>query len=267
MKLGFQQRILGIFKTLFPWFYEIPILVYHSIGGDKRESLPLALFKKHLQFFKENGFQVISLYRLIELMKEKKITSPSFISLTFDDGYADCFYLAYPLLKEYGFPATIFVVVDKIGQKGYLDFAQLKQMPNDKLVTIGSHTMNHRDLLSLDEKGLFYEIKESKRVLECNLNCKIDLFSYPWGRYSPHIQEILREVGYQAAFSTNLKVNNGLHSKDLYALRRLTLDPQDSYLRFLVKISGFGTFFARSIDEKNRIENGARGIKKNCKLH
>lgn len=247
MNPKFCLKISGILKTFMPQFYEIPVLIYHSIGSPSKDSVPLELFKQHMQFFKENRYQVISIYKLIELIRErKKITLPS-ACITFDDGYGDSFSVAYPILKEYSFPATLFVIVNKIGQDGYLNFAQIRQMLNENLITIGSHTMNHPDILRLDGRELFYEIEESKKVLQDNLKYKIDLFAYPWGVFSPRIQTIVKQAGYKAAFSTNSRISREPQYKDLYALKRMTMITRDSFLRFLVKVSGFGACFSRKI--------------------
>lgn len=242
------MKILNILKTYIPQFYEIPVLIYHSIDTPDSNSIPLGLFKQHMQFFKENGYRVILINKLIEIIKEREKTMLPAVCFTFDDGYADTFNLAYPVLREYGFPAAIFVVVNKINQRGYLNFEQMNKMVAEGLITIGSHTMNHTSLLHLNDKELFYEITESKNVLEDNLKCKIDLFSYPWGGFSKHIQIIVRQSGYKAAFSTNSRIDRDPKDKDLYALRRITMSAQDSPLRFLAKVSGFGTCFARKIN-------------------
>lgn len=253
-------KIINTFRTSLLQLYQIPILIYHSVGGDYIDAVPLDLFKRHLIFFKDNNYNVISLDKLTELLlKKDKIIMPT-IALTFDDGYKDSFTYAYPVLRQYGFSATLFVIVNKISQQDYLDFNQMRQMVDDKLITIGSHSMNHPDLLKLDKKELLYEIETSKKVLEENLKCKIDLFAYPGGAFSPYIIEVVRQAGYKAAFTTNSKINIKLQMRYIYMLRRMTVDVDDSFLRFLVKVSGFGTCFARKIkypkvnDEFRRIE-------------
>lgn len=112
---------------------------------------------------------------------------------------------------------------------------------------MGSHAMEHRYLLNLDQRQLIFEIKESKRILEDNLGFKIDFFSYPWGGFSHSIQDIVRDAGYKMAFTTNQGISRSIRHKDPYALKRLTMNCKDSLLRFYFKISGFGYCFSRKI--------------------
>lgn len=243
----FCLKILNIFKKFIHSSWEIPILIYHSIGSNcvENQPLPLGLFKRHLDFFKENKYNVISLYKLIEMIRErKKVITPT-VSLTFDDGYEDSFSVAYPMLKEYGFPAAIFVIVNKVGQKGYLNFDQINKMVTEGLITVGSHTMNHNHLLHLKEENIVYEIEESKNILENNLGCRIDFFAYPWGGFSPCIQTMLKNAGYKAAFTTNMRINKNPSQETSYAIKRMTVARGDSSLRFLVKVSGLGYCFSR----------------------
>lgn len=228
---------------------ELPVLVYHSIEDNirtRKDSLSLEYFRRQLIFFKKNNFDVVSLSRIVEIIKYGRRPDKPTISITFDDGYADIFRFVFPLLQEFGFPAGMFIIVDNIGKYGYVDYGQLKEMSANDAVTIGSHTVTHPYLPDLGPQELRYEIGESKRILEDSLGVKIDFFSYPWGGFTPEVQEIVRDSGYQAAFTTNMKINDKyLAGDNLYAIKRLTMAENDSYIRFLVKVSGFGTRFAR----------------------
>jgi peptidoglycan/xylan/chitin deacetylase (PgdA/CDA1 family) len=203
-------------------------------------------------FLKENNYQVASLDQLTELKKQGREPITPFVSITFDDGYIDNFETVFPILREFNFPAAIFVIADRIGKEGFLNYGQLREMLKSELITIGCHTMSHRYLLELDNRQLTYEIEDSKRVLEENLGNRIEFFSYPWGGYSPYIEKIVENAGYRAAFTTNSIINGDRFQRasDLYGIKRLTISGRDSFPQFFVKVAGLGTCFARRIKKQ-----------------
>ena len=78
----------------------------------------------------------------------------STVVITFDDGYEDNYYFAYPVLKRYNFPATIFVIVDTIGEEGYLNFAQVKELASSEIIDIGSHALSGNYLPGKNRRDL-----------------------------------------------------------------------------------------------------------------
>jgi peptidoglycan/xylan/chitin deacetylase (PgdA/CDA1 family) len=97
----------------------IPILAYHKV--DTRMELGGTMispkrFAGHLAYFKKNGYQSVTLSRAVELMRQGESGGKKYLCLTFDDAYAGLYHHAFPLLKEYGFTATVFVVTDYAGR-------------------------------------------------------------------------------------------------------------------------------------------------------
>lgn len=250
MNIIFPLNIIKLSPSLLPRLYEVPILVYHSISVNHKDRFHLDKFKQHLGFFRKNKYRVISLKELTDnLIRGSKKPHGNSVCLTFDDGYADFFINVWPLIKYYHFPATVFVIVKRIGEIGYLNFSHLKEMLPGGLLSVGSHTLGHRYLLGLNERQLKIEIEDSKKILEVNLGCPIDWFSYPWGGFSPCIQDTVRKAGYKAAFTTNQGIIRTHRHRDLYALKRLTMADSDSFLRFMIKVSGLGYCFSRKIKQ------------------
>ncbi len=121
------------------------------------------------------------------------------VILTFDDGEMNNFTQAYPILKQHQFPALFFVTVNRIGQKGYMDWPQLKELIRGGM-TIGSHGLNHEILLNRSEEELQREFMESKEILEESLGVKVAYFSAPRGFFNRQIVDMAREIGYSHIF-------------------------------------------------------------------
>lgn len=129
-------------------------------------------------------------------------------TVTFDDGDITNYMVTYPILKYLGLKAYFFIIVSKVGTKGYMDWEQIKEIRDTGMV-IGSHGMTHRSLTALEENELTFELRQSKRILEERLKQKIHYFSIPKGSCSKKIVEAIKKAGYVAAFSSQPKDTNG----------------------------------------------------------
>lgn len=188
------------------------ILMYHSIGGKVTGETGAELYSVAVDKFKEQ----------LELIKQQGEI------ITFDDGLEDNFANAYPILKELGLKAYFFVMPDKIGTKGYMDWNQVKELAASGMI-IGSHGMTHRILTELNETGINYELKESKRLLEEKLGIPIEYFSVPRGFYNARVVSLAKNVGYKNIFTSNPKDNDG------YCIGRIAI--KDSWdIRHFAKV-------------------------------
>ena len=123
------------------------------------------------------------------------------VALTFDDGYEDNYTNMFPILKEHGAKATIFLIADNIGTEGYLSEAQIREMAESGLVKFGSHTKTHRKLTELDEQELRYEFSESQKTIEKISGQLCDSLAYPEGQYNSEVMRIAAEY-YDFAYTT-----------------------------------------------------------------
>jgi peptidoglycan/xylan/chitin deacetylase (PgdA/CDA1 family) len=245
--------IFLIVVGLLVWFtntnplYSTPILTYHSVGTIMRNDTPYvnpALFEKQMDFIHRSGLRVIPLDEYINSLKSHKRLRNAVV-ITLDDGYRDNYLDAFPILKKYGYAATIFLVVDKIGKNtAFLNYGQIKEMEKNG-ITFGSHTMIHRYLPAiLSEEELRIEIFDSKKMLEKLLGHRIDYFCYPLGGYNEHIVGLVKQAGYLAAFTTNRGVDK--FNYDIYAIRRVKVTDKDTnWLRMWFKTSGYFSFFQK----------------------
>jgi peptidoglycan/xylan/chitin deacetylase (PgdA/CDA1 family) len=184
------------------------ILMYHYIDDwQEQSSLVMGLtvspdkFESQLTGLMDLGYSFISIDELYKNIKNKR-NSPKDIVLNFDDGYSDFYRFAYPILKKYGIPATVFAIVNRIGSPGYLDWDQLKEMDRTGIITVGSHNMDHISLSKADPNKAKKEIEESRKILEQNLHQSIQFFCYPNGDFDFAVADMVKDAGYRSAVST-----------------------------------------------------------------
>lgn len=204
----------------------VPILMYHSFEVENDKMIPCVdpkIFEEQIKFFAKNNYNVVGPDKIIAYMTKKEKMPPRTVAITADDGYHNFYENAYPILKKYNVPATIFVITDYIGRPGYLNWSQLREMSDSGLVTIGSHTKSHPWLptASVDEEKIHDEIAGSKEVLEKGLGKSVYYFCYPNGGFNGLVQEEARKAGYKGAFTTNPKRKTDIN--DIYAIRRLKI--------------------------------------------
>lgn len=229
--------------------YVVPVLMYHSVNPRSDYALRKLIvspqsFERQMRFLKENNYNVVTLEELGELLGKKKKLPPKTVAITFDDGYRDNYTYAFPVLKKYNLPATIFVIINEIGrpQGDRLGWEEIKQMQASGLVTIGSHTLSHAWLPDpLSDDSLRSEIFGSKALLEEKLGKAINCFSYPGGRFNKHIRNLVQQAGYRVAVATN--PGKKYPSDDLLALKRLRISPScDNLFVFWFESNGYYNF-------------------------
>ncbi|MBI3018331.1 MAG: polysaccharide deacetylase family protein, partial [Deltaproteobacteria bacterium] len=127
----------------------LPILMYHSVAFLFESPFPNAvrirpsIFAKQIQYLKDHRYHVVDLDFLFQWVIEGKELSPKTIALTLDDGYLDNYVNAYPILKFYGFPATVFLVTRNIGQNPkFMTWEQAREMEKNG-IRFGNHTATH----------------------------------------------------------------------------------------------------------------------------
>lgn len=250
-----KRLLLTIFLILVVWIiglgiwlrdqYVVPIMMYHRVSLEDESpanTVSPKVFARQMDFLKRNGYQVITLEELVAGIKAGKKFSHKTVVITFDDGYKDNYKNAFPVLKKYHFPATIFLISDMVGvSPNLLTWDQIKEMDHYG-ITFGSHTRNHVYLPEETEEELKDEIVGSKRVLEEHLGKPVHYFSYPSGGFSEPIKFLTAMAGYQAAVSTN---RGGRYNIDLYELNRIRINNGDFWLVLWNKLSGYYNLFRK----------------------
>jgi peptidoglycan/xylan/chitin deacetylase (PgdA/CDA1 family) len=163
------------------------------------------MFKRHMQFLEDNGFNVWPLFKTLMHLASGKPVPDRTVVLTFDDAYESVYSTAYPLLKEKGWPFTVFVTTMYIGD-GYNNFMSWEQLREIQQYRgdIGNHSLSHPHLIRkrTDESDAQWheritgEIERAQQSLRKHVGHPLYAVAYPYGEYSKQLRELLRELGY-----------------------------------------------------------------------
>lgn len=199
---------------LYPEGYlTIPILCYHQFGKAKSKDKMVVseeMFDKQMVYLKENNYNVITLRELFDFVNYKRRPPKNSIVITIDDGWKNAKIIAAPILKKYGFKATLFVYTDLIKPgKITLSWDDIKEMINDGVVDAQSHTRFHTDLAKTKDnesetayaQRLEKEIGESQKIIEQRFGVKPTFLAYPFGTFNDAAIEILKKYKYEGAFT------------------------------------------------------------------
>ncbi len=189
---------------------QVPILMYHYIGNnpnpaDKARyalSVTPDKFGEQMKYIKENGYQTISLDTLYSYLSLKKPLPSKMIILTFDDGYIDFYYNAFPILQQYGFSATEFIITGFVGKSAYLTWDQIRKMESSHLIDFEAHTIDHPFLPTLPAASVEKELKESKQTLEKELGVPVNFLAYPYGATNHFVEQEVHQAGFMGAVGT-----------------------------------------------------------------
>jgi hypothetical protein len=166
----------------------IPILMYHAIADVPTTSLTSlfvrpAELEAQLKYIADNGYQTITFEDLDNIGIFSKP-----IMLTFDDGYKDNYTILFPLLEKYELKATIFVITNTVWSKGRLSIEDIVEMSDSGLVSIQSHTKNHRNLTTLGKETLAEELSSAKEYLEELTGKPVIALCYPEGHMNAAVR-------------------------------------------------------------------------------
>jgi len=224
--------------------YQVPVLMYHHIDANSatsRLSVSPESFARQLRFLSEHQYRVMPLSEYAELLRSGRKHPKRTVVMTFDDGYADNYTAAFPLLKKYEFPGTVFVVVDWIGSPGMLTWPQMREMVAGGLIDIGSHSLTHCDLAQAQPEELRRQLVESKQILETGLQDSVDFLCYPCGFFTQAVLETVKAAGYKGACATHPGKEISLQNE--YAMRRIRISGSaDNVWIFRAQISGYYNF-------------------------
>jgi biofilm PGA synthesis lipoprotein PgaB len=251
-----EQYLETAFDTQLEWFSvpskkenvyyseQVAVLMYHDIAIKPESDGIIAVerFKKQMQLVKQNGFQVISIKQYVNFMQGKGSVPDNALLITFDDGYESFYKLAYPILKEYGYPAVNFVIVSTIDDRTKpgtpkLTWDQMREMQQAGM-SFMSHTFEMHHYGAVNEHGneapvmskLSYD-KDKKKMetneeyvqrlrndllmaeerLRSELGNTVSALAFPYGAYNETILELTEAAGISVTFTTKEGINSKFH--------------------------------------------------------
>lgn len=227
--------------------------MYHRVNDCWNSELDVTVqnFTRQMDYLKEKNYKVISMDEAYNKMISGQIRD-KYVVITFDDGYSDFIYNAYPILKHYNFPAIIFIVPEFIDTSkvfGWdkhikhnllMSWNQIINLDMDANIDFGSHTLTHSNVDCVDEHTLNYELHASKNILEQKLCRKIRHFAYPTGVHTK-----LSEYMVKKYYDTGLLIYQGkkitrcFNVKNRAKLKRIPIRRSDDKLLFTAKIKGW----------------------------
>lgn len=209
---------------------KVPILMYHYVSplpsdaDDIRINLTVhpARFREHLQYLKTEGYVAISLHEISQALQFGMPLPEKPIILTFDDGYIDHFTYVNPILNEFGFTGTFFIITSLSDENNtnYMTWQQIQQLATDNM-EIAAHTKTHPDLRGQPLESLTYEIIGSYESVATHISDENISFAYPGGKYDENTLKFLKSSSISTAVTTESGVTHT--STSMLELQRIRM--------------------------------------------
>lgn len=223
------------------------ILCYHHVDDPAKNEYTVtpADFSAQLEYLKANQFTVLPMQTVVDAYRGKGKLPPKSVVITIDDGWRCANENALPLLKQHGYPSTLFIYPAMIGTKGDKNsYAEYQEFAKDPLVSLACHSWSHPNLLKDGEKVkgeardafLEKEYVTSKKELETKLGLPVKWIAYPYGLYDAQVAALVKGAGYEAAFSVNAAHNSA--KADPMFLNRIMIMKSDGMKGFTRKVNG-----------------------------
>lgn len=233
----------------------VPILMYHSISNRASDRFKVCtvskeLFAEQMAYLSDHHFQAITVTQFVNCMANPHQALPERpVVLTFDDGYADFYTTALPIMQRFGFTATVYVTTAFVGHtarwleslgegaRPMLSWEQLLEV-NAAGVECGAHSHTHPQLDVLTGPQARQEVVRCKEVLEQKLSREVATFAYPYGYYDTGVRAIVQEAGYSSACAVRLARSST--ADDPFALARIMVEHDTTGLELSTSLAGRG---------------------------
>jgi peptidoglycan/xylan/chitin deacetylase (PgdA/CDA1 family) len=226
--------------------------MYHSISERKESGIhpyyqtttsPSA-FEEQIRLLRQSGFYSVPLKEIGQCFRNPAGTGHP-IGITFDDGYKDFYTQAFPVLRKYGFGATVFLPTAYMGRqflgKDCLSWTEVRELVRNG-IEFGSHTVTHPILHGLGSRDLRAELHVSKQEIEDRTGIEVSLFSYPYAfpqedrSFIHRLSRILEEIGYRWGVTT--RIGRADREQNPYFLKRIPVNDRDDLELMGAKLAG-----------------------------
>ncbi|HXR26458.1 MAG TPA: polysaccharide deacetylase family protein [Candidatus Baltobacteraceae bacterium] len=224
----------------------VPVLMYHRVtdpadAGDSLPGLvvPPQLFSAQLSLLHTAGWRTLTLAQLAQNLQHGRAVPPRTCVITIDDGWVDGATQALPVLQRVGYTATYFVIGGRIGRPGFLGASDLQTLAAAGM-EIGDHTFDHISLPRLDPTRQRFEIAAASQRIATVVGQAPVTFSYPAGRWSPSLEELLAQQGFGLAVTTAEGTGSTWLDRFIVPRQRVTPDTSPVSLLAQLELAQFG---------------------------
>ena len=212
-----------------PTSINVPILTYHYIrvNPDRYDRMGFALsvtpsdFAAQMDWLAQNGYHTITTEDLFTYLNLYGGLPSKPVILTFDDGYADFYTTALPILRSHNFVAVSYVVTGFVGWPGYMTTAQIVEADRSGM-EIGSHTINHPNLANMSAAAVLSQLTQSKLFLEQVLGHPVLSFCYPSGKYTSAVASAVAAAGFHDATTTRFGYSYSIANRYVWSRLRVS---------------------------------------------
>ena len=233
--------------------------MYHRFNENKYPStnIKMEIFDEHMKVIKKLNYEF---YNAITFVKEfDKIKDKKKILITIDDGFRSFYDEAWPYLKKNKIPFILFVSTEPVGNNGYMNWDEIKEIEESEFGYIGHHSHTHEYLIEMNDSEFIDDIETANKIFMEKLGYVPEIFSYPFGEYSLFMKNYI---------SKNFKIAFGQHSgiidinKDKFELPRFPINEKYGDLKRFSSLINYMPFeyknlkpIEKKINDKNNPHN------------
>lgn len=230
-------------------YIAVPVLMYHQIQPLRHQPpaqpglvVDTKQFYWQMYCLRALGYHTLTLDELVQALEGSQPLPRRAVAITFDDGYYGVYRYAFPILQHFRFNATLFLIGEDFADSGHaiinrafpvVDAAQVGEMLVAG-IQIGSHSVSHRRLTTIELFEAEEEIIASKTILESVFGRRITTFSYPYGLYNGQLAEMVRRAGYACAVTTRFGHRHILSEQ--FTLRRIAVGSAQRLPEFMYRL-------------------------------
>lgn len=218
----------------------VPVLNYHQINDDEQNmmTVPVAEFAKQMDYLDSEGYTTISPDDLYNYVTSGAELPDKPILITFDDGYADNYSNAFPILKQHNMQATIFLITDYMERfDNYMTWEQIQEM-SEQGIYFGSHTLSHQELAMVDRDEAYRQLRDSKSIIEWRTLRWVEYIAFPCGSFNDATLEEAIKAGYKGGFAVRYDLTR--EGDFPFDMNRIPIyghhNPEYDLLRFKIRL-------------------------------